>query len=101
MSSKKRGPLGYIFSASLMPIGLICIYFKLGIENKSNLEGLVLFCLIFIMLSVLWDIIGMISLIAEGARGRLAIGVSAILFQIGTYYWLWQTLGIKIGEISF
>lgn len=101
MSSNKRGPLGYIFSASLMPLGLIGIYHKLGIENKSNLDALVLFCLIFLMLSVLWDIIGMITLITEGAQAGLAIGVSLILFQIGTYYWLWQALGIKMGEVSF
>jgi len=100
MAGKKRGPLGYIFSASLLPIGLLFAYDELG-GNSDNLKALVFFCLFFLMLSVLWDIIGMISLVAEGVRGRLTIGIAGILFQIGTYYLLWQTLGIKIGEISF
>lgn len=101
MSRKKRGPLGYLFSASILPVGLILIYRDLGIENESNLKALVLFCLIFLLLSVLWDVMGMINLLAEGLRGRIAIGVSAILFQIGAYYWLWQALGIQIGEITW
>ena len=100
MKTKRRGPLGYIFSASLLPTCLLLACDEL-MKNSNNLKGLVLFCLFFLMLSVLWDIIGMISLIAEGAGGRLAIGISAILFQMGIYYLLWQTLGIKIGAISF
>ena len=100
MARKKRGPFGYIFSASLLPICLLMAYHELE-KNSSNLKGLVFFCLLFLMLSILWDIIAMISLLAEGAWGRLAIGIAGILFQIVIYYMLWQTLGIKIGEISF
>lgn len=97
MARKKRGPLGYIFSASLLPIGMLTLYDEFWGKNDYIEVTLVTFCLFFLMLSVLWDIIGMTSLVAEGARVRLAIGASAILFQMGTYYWLWQTLGIKIG----
>lgn len=100
MTRKKRGPLGYIFSASLLPLCLLMAYHELD-KNSSNLKGLVFFCLFFLMLSLLWDIIGMISLIAEGAWGRLSIGVSGVLFQIVIYCILWQTLGIKMGKISF
>lgn len=99
MTRKKRGPLGYIFSASLLPICLQCIYHEFGIENNNNYEVIVFCYLIFLMLSVLWDIFGMISLVAEDARWRLVIGVSAVLFQMGVYYYLWQALDIKIGEI--
>ncbi len=91
MTRKKRGPLGYIFSASLLPICLLLAYHDLD-KNSSNLKGLVFFCLLFLMLSVVWDIIGMISLIAEGAWRRLTIGISGIIFQIVVYYLLWQTL---------
>jgi len=100
MKQKMRGPLGYIFSASLLPIGLLVIYDKFG-GNNNHLDSLINLWLFFLMLSLLWDIIGMIRLVAKGALVRLAIGVSAILFQMGIYYWLLQTLSKKIAEISF
>jgi len=97
MARNKRGPLGWIFSGSLLPVGLITMYHELGTGNDSNLKAMVLICIIFLLLSVLWDVFGMISLVAEAARVRLIIGVSLILFQVGAYYWLWRALGISVG----
>jgi len=100
MARKKYGPLGYIFSASLMSLCLLFVGDEF-LKNSSGQKGLVIFYLIFLMLSVLWDIIGMISLVSEGVRRRLIIGIAGIIFQIGIYSMLWQKLGLKIGEISF
>ncbi len=101
MARSKRGSLGYIFSASLLPACLIITYHDLGVSNDSNLSAMVFFCLFFLLLSVLWDVFGMISLAAEDAGVRLIIGVSLILFQVGAYYWLWRALGISVGGVSF
>ncbi|MEL6589467.1 MAG: hypothetical protein AAFQ68_05275 [Bacteroidota bacterium] len=100
MPRKKRSPLGYIFSALLLPTCLLLASKEL-MGNSSNMEALVFFSFFFLALSIIWDITGMIALKQEGVQRRITIGISMILFQVVVYALLWQSLGIKIGEISF
>ncbi|MEL7338978.1 MAG: hypothetical protein AAGM67_00725 [Bacteroidota bacterium] len=99
MTRKKRGPFAYLVSALLLPTCLL-LASKDWLGDPSSMQVAVFFCFFFLALSVLWDVVGMISLLKAKVQRQTVIEVSLILAQVVVYILLWQSLGIEIGEIS-